>query len=472
MLQLKLVHLSSVFIFDYIIITVEKTIVDNLFLSFFYFLTFYAFIPGFISRAFGYKVFKRGKSDQHIALTFDDGPDPVYTEQLLELLDRYQAKATFFVVGAHAKQYPELLLKMKEAGHDIGVHNFEHKSNWFMRPKTVKKHIEMTNDIIEEVTGERSIYYRPPWGIINLFDYRHVGDLNIVLWSAIFGDWQQKLGVKKLTMKLLKKVKPGEILLLHDCGRTFGADVDAPQNMLIALERYLVEAGRKGYQLVNITEMMKVTEESTKHHVSWGKRFAIALWLGWEKVFHNVFKLKEIVVNNETMFYYRLIPYRGQEVQLNNGTSLQKGDMIAELHFDNKKLSNIAFQSKTTVALGVKMIREIERALPQLGKQIFTEDRAKEVKAVYGVSMINRGAEYLGFEVFDLPNNLFLKSTKIYLKTLMKILTPTEKKGAVPVKRVSHPPMPKMLVMSPEKLRDYLQDDIIKAAFDEIASTK
>lgn len=451
---------------------VGNTIVENLFLWFLYFLTFYAFIPGFISRTFGYKVFKRGRSDKHIALTFDDGPDPVYTEQLLKLLDRYDAKATFFVVGSHAKQHPELLLKMKEAGHDIGVHNYEHKTNWFMRPKTVKKQIEMTNDIIEQVTGERSVYYRPPWGIVNLFDYRHVGNLNIILWSAIFGDWQQKLSVAKLTKRLLKKVNPGEVLLLHDCGRTFGADVDAPQNMLIALERFLDEVANKEYKLVNITEMMKVTEKHTVRHISWGKRLMIRLWLGWETLFHTAFKLNGIEVDNETMFHYRLIPYRGEEVQLSNGTLLRKGDLIAELHFDNRKLSNIAFQSKTTVALGVKMIREIEKALPQLGKQVFAEKRGKEVKAVYGVTMINRGAEYLGFEIFDLPNNIFLKSTKVYLKTLMKILTPAEKKRKTPSVRANVPLMPKMLIMAPEKLQSFMKDELIYSSLDEIATSK
>src|SRR5690606_21402954 len=171
---------------------------ENLLTLGFYFMTLYAFIPGLLSRVFGYRVFKRGTSKQEVALTFDDGPDPIYTAKLLDLLQKYNAKATFFVVGVHAEKHPELLLRMKNEGHVIGVHNYVHKTNWLMRPRTVKKHIQQTNDIIEKVTGERSIYYRPPWGIMNLFDYRNVTQLNIILWSALFGDWSEKMTADKL----------------------------------------------------------------------------------------------------------------------------------------------------------------------------------------------------------------------------------------------------------------------------------
>lgn len=422
----------------------------------FYFMTFYAFIPGLLSRVFGYRVFKRGKANNEIALTFDDGPDPVYTAQLLDLLKRYDAKATFFVVGVHAKQNPELLKRMRDEGHTIGVHNYEHKTNWFMRPKAVKKHIEMTNDIIEEVTGERSIFYRPPWGILNLFDFSNVSKLNIILWSSLFGDWQQKISAKKLQERMMKKLNAGEVLLLHDCGRTFGADIDAPRNMLIALEAFLEQAAKQDLKMVTINKMIEITDCNNKIKLSFTKKMLVSLWLGWEKVFHQVMRLQSINAQDGAMFHYRLIKYEGKPLPLDNGDTLVKGDRIVELHFDNKKLSHIAFTSKNPLVVAVKVIREVERALPSLAKKISTETEKLPIKAVQGITMINRGADKLGFTIHDLPKGLFLYSTRIYLKWLMKVLTPT---SAVTASRSVREPTvaePKILLMSLERLQQYI----------------
>lgn len=431
---------------------------ENLLTWGFYFMTFYAFIPGLLSRVFGYRVFKRGSAKQEIALTFDDGPDPVYTEQLLDLLKRYDAKATFFVVGVHAKQYPELLLRMRNEGHTIGVHNYEHKTNWFMRPKTVKKHIGMTNDIIENVTGQRSTYYRPPWGIMNLFDYRNVSQLNIILWSSLFGDWSEKLTAEKLKERMMKKVAPGEVLLLHDCGRTLGADVDAPRNMLIALEAYLQAATAKGLKMVTIDEMIKLTDKKVKQKRSLGKRLIIKLWLGWETLFHKMLRLKAVDVAGAPFMHYRLMTYKGQELPLENGELLRSGDLFVELHFDNKKLSEIAFASRNPLAVAIKVIREVEKALPRLAKMLQDEAEAGQIKAIQGITMINRGADKLGFTIHDLPNGLFKKSTKVYLDILMKVLTPVQNQAAsTETARARTEEEPKILLMSAQYLTEHFK---------------
>lgn len=441
----------------------------------FYFMTFYAFIPGLLSRVFGYRVFKKGKAEKEIALTFDDGPDPVYTSKLLDLLQRYNAKATFFVVGVHAKQHPELLRRMKAEGHTIGVHNYEHKTNWFMRPKTVRKHIALTNDIIEEVTGERSIYYRPPWGIMNLFDYGNISKLNIILWTSLFGDWHQKLTVPKLKERMLKKVIPGEVLLLHDCGRTFGADVNAPKNMLIALEAYLEEATSKNYEMVTIDNMIQVTDANMKKHIPAVKKVIISLWLKYEKLFQKVMSLKSLDGDGGKIFHYRIIKYKGKSLALDNGESIKKGDFIAELHFDNKKLSEIAFTSKNPLVVAVKTIREVEAALPALATTLSKETNKKPIKALYGITMINRGADKLGFVIHELPKGLFRYSTKIYLKCLMKVLTPSQVKTASKPSREATVEEPRIMVMSLQRLQRYLPKQDSASGFQvmkEVAATQ
>jgi len=429
---------------------------ENLLTLGFYFMTLYAFIPGLLSRVFGYRVFKRGTVKQEVALTFDDGPDPIYTAKLLDLLQKYNAKATFFVVGVHAEKHPELLLRMKNEGHVIGVHNYVHKTNWLMRPKTVKKHIQMTNDIIEKVTGERSIYYRPPWGIMNLFDYRNVTQLNIILWSALFGDWSEKMTADKLKQRMLKKVNAGEVLLLHDCGRTLGADVDAPRNMLIALEAYLKAATAKGLNMVTIDQMIKLTDKKSETKRSFGKRVIIKLWLGWEFLFHKVMRLKPVSTREKPFLYYRLLTHKGKDLAMNDGQALRRGDMFAELHFDNHKLSELAFVSKNPLVVAVKVIREVEAALPTLAEMLLAESKAAQIKGIQGITMINRGADKLGFVIHDLPEGLFKRSTKLYLSLLMKVLTPPARKWVTGKTEVASKKAeePKILLMSTQHLND------------------
>lgn len=425
---------------------------ENLLLWALYFLSFYAFLPAFVSRTFGFRVFKRGQVEHAISLTFDDGPDPVYTPQLLDLLARYHAKATFFVVGSHAEGQPELLRRMHQEGHVIGIHNYVHKSNWLMRPKTVRKQIARTCDVIREATGKRSIYYRPPWGIVNFFDFANIGHYQIVLWSGMFGDWNVKLGAKKLTKRLMKKLRPGEVILLHDCGMTPGADAGAPANMLIALEAYLKEGTKRGYTFVGINDMIKQTEAAKGNKQSVWKKMIIGLWLSYERLFHLVFRLKQ-VGSSEPAFHYRVTKYAGEPVELSNAERLEKGDKIVELHFDNKKLSTIAAESISPVATGIKMLREVEMALPVLADQLALDPEADNVRVVYGVTMIHRGADRLGFQVFQLPDGLFARSTRIYLRVLMRVLTKKQRNARSKQRRSTIDP--RMLLMPINRMMSY-----------------
>ncbi|MEC2343513.1 polysaccharide deacetylase family protein [Paenibacillus barengoltzii] len=431
---------------------------ETLLLWLLYISTLYAFIPGLITRIFGFRVFKRGISEKAFALTFDDGPDPKYTPQLLDLLKRHGAKATFFLVGSNAEKHPELIKRMYEEGHLIGSHNYVHKTNWLMGPSAVKKQIQKTNQIIYDVTGFNSHYYRPPWGIVNLFDFANRGKTQIVLWSAMFGDWRVKVGADRLTERMLKKLRGGEVFLLHDCGATLGANTGAPAEMLIALERVLKEADRRGLRSIRIDELIQVTEEAklqgkqvetatpkgrTPVKITWFKRCIVALWLVWEKIFHILFQLKT-PEPEDPFLHFRVRSYHGEPVEMNNGKTLQSGDQVMELHFDNKKLFEYGTRARTSVHLAIQMIRKVEKTLPLFAKYVIEHPELKEVKALYGVSMINRGPEQFGFIITDLPKGWFASSTKIYLKLLMSVIHPA---GTSRLKEQPQELVPKMIVM-------------------------
>lgn len=401
---------------------------ENILLWVFYFLTFYAFLPGIVSRTFGFRVFKKGRAKNEISLTFDDGPDPVYTPQLLDLLKKYNAKATFFVVGVHAERHPELLKRMHEEGHVIGIHNYVHKSNWLMRPSTVKKQIHKTYDIIKDATGERVHYYRPPWGIVNLFDFSNLGYLQIILWSSLFSDWRKRVGVERLKKRMMKKLSPGQVLLLHDCGATWGADIDAPANMLQALEHYMEEGTKRGFRFVHISEMIAITDKhkaAVKSQPGLVKRGVIAAWLAWEKLFHRVFRLESI--GNDAIFHIRVTEYHGQTMNLGDGRDLHDKDKVIELHLDNGKLHRFMMESRSLMHLAIRMIREVESTLPRIAAQIAGRKEYQDVRAIYGISIINRGVEKFGFTVSDLPKGWFDRMTRMYLRLMLRVLNPAGK---------------------------------------------
>jgi peptidoglycan/xylan/chitin deacetylase (PgdA/CDA1 family) len=426
----------------------------------FYFFTFYAFLPALVSRMFGFRAFRKGLAEREIALTFDDGPDPVYTPQLLDLLKRHGAKATFFVVGAHAERHPELIRRMHEEGHVIGIHNYVHLPNWILRPRAVKRQVQRTRDIIASITGEAPKYYRPPWGIVNVFDYAVTGKLQIVLWTSMFGDWRRKVGPERLYARMRKKLRPGQVFLLHDRGDTFGADEEAPANMLRALERLMDDAAALGYRFVNMEEMIALTEANKKRRasrqedgkhgdplagVSFGKRLLVSLWMVWEKLYHLIFRLRPL--GDGSSFHYRITRYPGRDLSLANGDVLRRGDRVIELHFDNRMLFRLSAAARSEIHTALRLIRVGEQMLPQLAAEYERLPDRETIRGVYGITLIYKGTEALGFHVFELSRGWTRRLIGGYLHLLIAVF---RSGGARRTERF--PLEPKIVFLSSEEL--------------------
>jgi peptidoglycan/xylan/chitin deacetylase (PgdA/CDA1 family) len=223
-------------------------------------LLIYWLIPYLLTRVFSFGTVKELANTNKIAFTFDDGPNPIYTPQLLDLLKHYHIKATFFVLGSKAEKYPELIARMHQEGHLIGIHNYVHRSNWFMSPWTVRFYLKKSAAIIEKITGVRPIYYRPPWGLMNLFDFLLLKQFKIILWSVMAEDWRSRGGSDKIKTSLLKQIDNGDIILLHDCGTTLGANEDAPANTIKALQDVLKQLTNRGFTCVRIDDMVTRVE--------------------------------------------------------------------------------------------------------------------------------------------------------------------------------------------------------------------
>jgi peptidoglycan/xylan/chitin deacetylase (PgdA/CDA1 family) len=160
-------------------------------------------------------------TSRHVALTFDDGPDTASTSAFLDLLDRLGVRATFFVLGRHLGDRG-LLRDMAGAGHEIGVHGWDHRPVALRRPGGLRDDILRTRDLVEDTTGTRVEWYRPPYGLMtpaSRWAARSAG-LRTVLWSARGRDWERTATATSVAAKVSEQLRPGGTVLLHDSDRT------------------------------------------------------------------------------------------------------------------------------------------------------------------------------------------------------------------------------------------------------------
>jgi peptidoglycan/xylan/chitin deacetylase (PgdA/CDA1 family) len=194
------------------------------------------------------KAFRRTKK---IALTFDDGPNPLSTPQILNILEKKKIKATFFIIGDNAKKYPELLKKIYKDGHEIELHSNSHSRllPLFFK-KAIRAEIEKNIKIIKKQINFTPSYFRPPWGRSSPWMTNEIKKMNlkIALWSIDLKDWSGTSPEKMLKM-FEKKIKPGGIILLHD-GE--GKKKVKMENTIKALPKIIDLAKARGYHFVTL----------------------------------------------------------------------------------------------------------------------------------------------------------------------------------------------------------------------------
>ena len=187
-----------------------------------------------------------------IMLTFDDGPDPAYTGRLLDLLDSYGIKAAFFTVGSFASANPELIRRMKDGGHTVGLHSYSHRSAYLMSAAQTRRDLSMPAAAVMRL-GINPRFYRPPWGHTTPALQQAASNLGImpVFWSVMAQDWQADLDSDEIASRLLCRTVPGSIICLHD-GRGKNC---APGRTIAALEKVLPIWLKEGYRFVTPEEV-------------------------------------------------------------------------------------------------------------------------------------------------------------------------------------------------------------------------
>lgn len=202
-------------------------------------------------------VFLQGPdTENRVALTFDDGPDPRFTPGVLDVLKEYNVPATFFLMGARAEAYPDLASRIAEEGHVVGNHTFWHpdlveEGNI----ATLVTEITRTEDTLADIIGYQSMLFRPPYGFLQDELVEELRDLNysVIGWSVDALDWEE-ISPEEITSNVLDNIHPGAIVLMHD-----GAEADEDRTQTIEALREIIPALQdQGIEFVTVPELLNI----------------------------------------------------------------------------------------------------------------------------------------------------------------------------------------------------------------------
>lgn len=191
-------------------------------------------------------------TEKVVALTFDDGPDKPYTEQILSVLDKHQVKATFFILGGNAKANPDLIKKIMAGGHDLGNHTMSHQKMKGRTVEAMKNDIASVDKILRDLGYEKEITFRAPFGITspNLQEALQQLNKRMVLFTFLPQDWT-KISAQQIYDNVMKQMKPGLIITLHDGG-------NRRENTVKATEMLIENLQKEGYRFLTVSDLLKL----------------------------------------------------------------------------------------------------------------------------------------------------------------------------------------------------------------------
>ena len=180
-------------------------------------------------------------SEKELYLTFDDGPFPGPTDFVLDQLERFSAKATFFCIGDNVRKHPLLYRRVVDAGHSTGNHTFNHLNGWKTQRDNYKRNIEQCDEVmIQNNASYKAKLFRPPYGKITRSQIRQLKDYRIVMWDVLSVDYNKNLSPERCARNTIAAVRPGSIILFHD-------SIKAQGNMAYALPRVLEYFTERGF---------------------------------------------------------------------------------------------------------------------------------------------------------------------------------------------------------------------------------
>jgi len=202
-------------------------------------------------------LYRLGGKEKLVALTFDDGPSPVWTPKILDELKKAGIKATFFMLGEHVAEYPEIARQVAQEGHEIGNHSYDHHVLFYYKLEELEKEIKTAERIIQKVTGQTTIYFRPPKAWLTAEEKKRIGELGykVILWSLNSKDWVN-FDDKYIVRYIVRNIRPGDIILFHDSGGVFSIKGGDRHETVKAISLLAEKLAKKGYRFVTLTELL------------------------------------------------------------------------------------------------------------------------------------------------------------------------------------------------------------------------
>ena len=191
-----------------------------------------------------------------VGLTFDDGPYPPFTQELVAVLEEKQVKATFFVVGNNAAKFPDVVKLVESKGHEVALHAGEHKDFLKLNGSELTGNISSGKKVLEELTGKPVKYMRPPHGFRDwaVMEEASKAGLTVINWSVIPRDWTNP-GAKEIADRVCKDVFPGAIVLLHDGDAP--SQTASREQTVEATALIIDELRKQGYNFVTVSQLLE-----------------------------------------------------------------------------------------------------------------------------------------------------------------------------------------------------------------------
>lgn len=206
----------------------------------------------------GEAVFCVQTQDTAMALTFDDGPHPIYTPAILEILEEYSAKATFFAIGRHLQQHPQVAQMVVAQGHELANHTFSHPDLNRRLGPGIEQEIQRMEDLLTSMIDSRPSYFRPPYGHANLLVMQTLKAMGrpFFFWDIDLLDWSG-LSVDQMMAMLAEKAHPGGIVLMHDSSpHPDGFPRTSRQKTVELVRQILATYTAQGYQFVTLSDLL------------------------------------------------------------------------------------------------------------------------------------------------------------------------------------------------------------------------
>ena len=194
--------------------------------------------------------YRASTTEKKIAFTFDDGPHPIYTNQILSVLKEEAIPATFFTIGCNVEKYPSVVKHILNEGHEIGNHTYSHPQVKKVTNDLLEREIERTDDLLTRLGAPKPVLFRPPQGICPIDFLKVLKDTEkiAILWNVDTRDWAHTPS-EEIVESVLSSISGGDIILFHD-------SVGGESTTLLAIKKLIPILKDRGYQFVTVSELL------------------------------------------------------------------------------------------------------------------------------------------------------------------------------------------------------------------------